>query len=125
MVLVGDAEITNLNQRWLGHEGATDVIAFGHNRAAGAGGPALALRGDIVISIDAARHAARRFRTSWQVETVRYMVHGFLHLRGFDDQTPSARRRMKRVEDMLLRQLAGRFDLRGLGLRAGIRRFIK
>jgi len=115
VVLVGDAEMTELNRRWLGQEGATDVIAFGHGGPGAAAERAGSLCGDVVISLDTARRAARRFRTSWQAEVVRYLVHGFLHLRGFDDKTPSARRQMKRAESTLLKILSRRFDFRGLG----------
>jgi len=46
---------------------------------------------------------------------VRYVVHGLLHLRGYDDRQPAARRQMKREEDRLLTQLARRFPFRRLG----------
>ena len=73
------------------------------------------LHADIVVCVDEAAAQARRFRTTWQSELVRYIVHGILHLRGFDDRRPGQRRKMKRAEDRFLRQLAGRFDLRRLG----------
>jgi probable rRNA maturation factor len=61
--------------------------------------------------VDEAIIQARRFRTSWPAELVRYLVHGVLHLRGFDDHTAADRRRMKTEENRLLRLLAGRFPL--------------
>jgi probable rRNA maturation factor len=59
---------------------------------------------------------ARRFHVHWQSELVRYIVHGLLHLQGFEDLDPAARRRMKRQEDRLLKHLAGRFDFDDLSL---------
>jgi probable rRNA maturation factor len=58
---------------------------------------------------------ARQFRTSWQSELVRYIIHGVLHLRGFDDIRPADRRKMKREENRLLRAAGRLFRLRNLG----------
>jgi rRNA maturation RNase YbeY len=68
------------------------------------------LHGEIFVCMDEAVAQARRFRTSWQSELVRYIVHGILHLRGFDDRRAAPRARMKREENRLVRELAARFD---------------
>jgi probable rRNA maturation factor len=57
---------------------------------------------------------ARRFRTTWQSELVRYVVHGVLHLLGYDDRDSRARRRMKAAEDALVRRLARQYIFREL-----------
>jgi probable rRNA maturation factor len=90
------------------------VYAAGRNAPACAAQASAALHGEIVICVDEALAQARRFRTPWQSELARYLVHGILHLRGFDDRRPAQRRKMKRAEDRFLRQLACRFDLRRL-----------
>ena len=72
--------------------------------------------GEIFICLDEAVSQARRFRTTWQSELVRYVVHGVLHLLGYDDAASRARRRMKKAEDTLLHLLAREFDLYNLGL---------
>ena len=54
---------------------------------------------------------AARFRTTWPDELARYLIHGLLHLRGYTDTRPAARRRMKLAEDRLLRAMRRRFDL--------------
>jgi rRNA maturation RNase YbeY len=69
------------------------------------------LHGEIFVCLDEAVRQAQRFHTSWPAELMRYVIHGLLHLRGFNDARPAARRRMKREEDRLLRRVAGRFDL--------------
>lgn len=121
LLVVAAPEMTRLNETFLRHAGSTDVITFDYREAAEvapssrglrpAGAVELALHGEIIVCVDEAILQARRFRTSWPVELVRYLVHGVLHLRGFDDQTPAARLRMKREENRLLRRLAGRFPL--------------
>ena len=105
--LVDAGEMTRLNEAFLRHAGPTDVIAFDHLEAA----QPSALFGEIYIGLDEARRQARRFRVTWQAELVRYLVHGVLHLRGHDDRDGRSRRRMKREEDRLVRELAGRFRL--------------
>ena len=47
------------------------------------------LHGEIFICVDEAVLQARKFRTSWQSEIVRYLVHGVLHLLGHDDSRPA------------------------------------
>ena len=106
--LVSAPVITSINQTYLRHSGPTDVITFDYcdpRRPEWIGG-------EIFICLDEALTQAKRFQTSWQSELVRYIVHGALHLSGFDDRTPPLRRRMKREEDRLLRELASNFDLR-------------
>jgi probable rRNA maturation factor len=124
LLLVGAAEMACLNQAFLHHAGSTDVLSFDYLERPGpsgdpppgcAAGSFASLHGEIVICVDEALTQSRRFRTTWQSEVVRYIVHGILHLRGFDDRRPSQRRKMKRAEERFLRQLAGGFDLRRLG----------
>jgi probable rRNA maturation factor len=54
---------------------------------------------------------AREFSTTWQEEVARYIVHGVLHLRGYDDLVPEKRKVMKREENRLVRRLQATFDL--------------
>jgi probable rRNA maturation factor len=108
--LVEAAEMTRLNEKFLRHRGSTDVIAFDY----GGSKEARVLHGDVFICVDEAVTQARRFRTSWQSELVRYSIHALLHLRGFDDSKPARRRKMKQEENRLMRKLSRLFDLRRL-----------
>jgi len=67
--------------------------------------------GEIFICVDEAVLQARKFGTSWPSEVVRYIVHGVLHLCGFDDSSAGARRKMKREENRRLREMTRRFPL--------------
>jgi probable rRNA maturation factor len=107
--LVGAKEMAHINWEFLQHDGSTDVITFSH--ADGTND----LRGEVFICLDDAVKQSREFRTTWQSELVRYVVHGVLHLVGHDDLKPAARRKMKREENRLLRELAARFPLSKLG----------
>lgn len=106
--IVRAPEMERLNENFLHHEGSTDVITFDY------ADPPQKLHGEIFICIDDAIKQARQFRTSWPSEIVRYAVHGILHLKGFDDLRPAARRKMKREENRLVREIGRLFPLRKL-----------
>ena len=106
--LVGAQEMALVNETFLQHSGSTDVITFDNSTLAAPEHPA-PLSGELFICVDDAVKQAREFRTTWQAEIVRYVVHGVLHLRGYDDLTVLARRQMKREENRLVRVLAKKF----------------
>ena len=105
--------MTLLNESFLHHQGPTDVISFDYYEK----GPPGELWGEIIVCTDEAILQARRFRTTWQSELVRYIVHGILHLNGYDDRVPKERNRMNRAENGLLRDLAVRFDFAAIDAR--------
>ena len=102
---VGARKMARINQTHLQHPGPTDVITFDYNDPAQPD----RLVGDIFICVDVAVQQAREFRTTWQAELVRYIVHALLHLCGHDDLSAAPRRRMKQVENRLVRQLGRQF----------------
>jgi rRNA maturation RNase YbeY len=121
--LVAAPEMTLLNETFLKHKGSTDVITFDYHMEGRAGSPLPAARsgalrrarptlhGEIFVCVDEAVLQARKFDTSWQSEIVRYIIHGVLHLVGFDDSSAGARRKMKREENRRLREMTRRFPL--------------
>jgi probable rRNA maturation factor len=106
--LIGAEEMAEVNQRFLQHSGSTDVITFDYAETKNI------LHGEIFISVDDAVSQAKEFRTTWQSELIRYVVHGILHLRGFDDLNPVARKIMKREENRVVTELTRRFPLNKL-----------
>jgi len=111
--LVAAPEMTRINEAFLNHKGSTDVITFDYADSAPE-----TVNGEMLVCLSDAVTQAKHFRTDWQSELVRYVVHGVLHLRGFSDSTSSARARMKREENRLLRQLGRLFPLRRLSRRS-------
>jgi probable rRNA maturation factor len=111
--LVGAREMTLVNETFLKHTGSTDVITFdyGENARLARTLAPPKLSGEIFISVDDAIRQAKEFKTSWQSEIVRYVVHGVLHLLGHDDRRIAVRRKMKRGENRLSRKLSARFAL--------------
>jgi len=93
--ITNDAELMDLNSRFLGKKYATDVLSF-----PGADGDSL---GDIAISLQRARDQARRWRHKPEDEIRILMLHGVLHLLGMDHESDSGR--MKRAESRWRRRL--------------------
>jgi probable rRNA maturation factor len=88
VVTVGDAEMRRLNARYHGQRKATDVLAFDL-------GPTPTHRlAEVVISADTAARQARRAGVPVALEIDLLLVHGLLHLAGFDDHDPADARRM-------------------------------
>jgi probable rRNA maturation factor len=88
--LISDRRIALLHRKFLGQSGPTDVITFQH--------------GEIFISVETARRHARAFGNSLVHELKLYIVHGLLHLQGFDDQTPGEAHKMKKAQEKILRK---------------------
>ena len=89
VLLISDRRMASLHKRFLNQRGPTDVITFRH--------------GEIFISVPTARRQAKRFGTSLIGEIQLYVVHGLLHLHGFNDVTTAERQRMRAAEATVMR----------------------
>jgi rRNA maturation RNase YbeY len=98
--------MTRINQEFLRHEGSTDVITFDYKNDT----PSLDLAGECYICPAVARRQAAEFNTCYPEEILRYAVHGILHLQGYDDLAPAARRRMKAAENRWMKTLCAETD---------------
>lgn len=99
LALVRDPAIRRLNREWRGKDSPTDVLSF---PAGDSPAPGLKPLGDIIISMDTARRAAKDFGTTLSQELARYLAHGLLHLLGHDHDVPAGARKMERLERKLL-----------------------
>ncbi|MBI4577909.1 MAG: rRNA maturation RNase YbeY [Planctomycetes bacterium] len=98
VVVMDDRQIRRLHREWLGVDSATDVLSFPL-----AGGPAVdRLLGEVYVSAQTARREARARGRSVVQELALYVVHGVLHLVGFDDGEPAALARMREAETRAL-----------------------
>jgi probable rRNA maturation factor len=98
VVFVGDAALARLHGRWLGDRSRTDVISFDlsdeHSEV-----------GELFVSATCARRVAAERGVPAGRELALYLVHGALHLCGYDDRAERARARMRRAEKRVLREL--------------------
>lgn len=99
VIFVSDEELTRLHDEYLDDLTPTDVMAF--DLGSEGGGPA----GELYVSVDCARRVAAERGVAVQRELALYVVHGCLHLCGFDDHEDGDRARMRAAERELLREL--------------------
>lgn len=99
IAIVDDATIHELNRRYLNHDYATDVLSFALDGSAGR------LDGEIVASAETAARTGRKLGLPAERELLLYLVHGALHLVGFDDKSPAASRRMRAEERRILEKI--------------------
>lgn len=104
IVLVDDATITKLNAQYHATAGPTDVLSFDYGEG----------QGELIISVECAIRQASRFRTTPARELVLYVVHGILHLHGYDDRAANGKRRMHAAERQLMSRLGRCFEFKGL-----------
>jgi len=95
VALLTDPALAQLHAAFLGDPKTTDVITF-------AGQPALGVAGEICVSADTAAAYARKHRRPFAAELTLYVVHGWLHLAGYDDLVPAKKRAMRRAEHRAL-----------------------
>ena len=101
VVFIDDRISRRLHRRWFGQDSATDVMAFPL-------GEGETLEGEIYVNGMRARRQARRFGVRFEEELLRLVVHGTLHLAGYDDRSRVSARRMQAREDALVEQLSKR-----------------
>ena len=103
VLLTDDQHMAQLNRRFLRREGPTNVLAFpmsnGH-----ASDDDFGMLGDIVLSVDTAINESRALDEPLEETIYRLLLHGLLHLLGFDhERSPEEARRMEKEEARLLR----------------------
>jgi probable rRNA maturation factor len=91
LAFMGDKELAGLHGRFLDDPTPTDVITFEGDRAA-------PTAGEICVSVDAAVRQVGRSQARLSPEILLYVVHGWLHLAGYDDLRPAAKRLMRHAE---------------------------
>jgi len=110
--LVSPGRMAAINLTHLHHDGPTDVITFDYSQP-----DRDELHGELLICPAVAMTQAKDYRTSWESEIVRYIIHGLLHLQGYDDLYAADRRAMKREENRRLKALIARHPARQLRFR--------
>lgn len=98
LVFLTDPALAKIHGDFMGDATATDVITF-------EGDPTAGLAGEVCVSADTARTYARAHRRNFSAELTLYLVHGWLHLAGYDDQQPAKKRRMRAAEARAMRLL--------------------
>ena len=89
ILITGDREIRKINKRFLKHDYSTDVLSFD--------------TGDIVVSADFAKRYSHEHGIPYKEELARYLVHGTLHLLGYEDKKKKDHARMHKRQESILK----------------------
>ena len=99
-IITNDKNLLEINREFLKHNYFTDVIAFGSDSAE-------AVNGEIYVSADTVSRNAHNYKVSLNTEMLRVLIHGTLHLCGYDDSTAELKNIMHSLEDKWLKEYGG------------------
>lgn len=92
---VSQETIQKVNNEFLSHDCTTDIITFDYSNERNI------LDGEIIISLKDAKENSKKYQVTFDNELLRLIIHGILHLLGYDDITIQKRKEMKKVEDAI------------------------
>ncbi len=95
-IFCSDDYLLEINKQYLDHDYYTDIITFDNSEEDGK------LEGDIYVSIDRVKENADHIGVSFDIELRRVLVHGLLHLIGFEDSDEDLKQQMRAKEDECL-----------------------
>lgn len=95
-IFCSDEYLKQINIQYLNHKTYTDIITFNYNPAKGE------IEGEIYISVDRVKENAKTFKSDFQTELHRVIIHGVLHLIGFNDKSKTEKALMREKEDSYL-----------------------
>lgn len=97
-VFCSDGHLLEMNKQFLNHDYFTDIITFDYTKGK-------RLSGDIFISVDRVADNAKTYKSTFEQELHRVMIHGVLHLMGYKDKTTADEKKMRAKENAALKLL--------------------
>lgn len=98
LVFCSDDYLLEVNKKFLNHDYYTDIVTFDYSESN-------TISGDLIISIDRVKENANSHESTFHLELYRVIIHGVLHLLGFNDKTETQKRKMRALENLYLEQL--------------------
>lgn len=102
-IITKDESLRKINVQFLEHDYNTDVITFDYCYCE-------VINGEIYISIETVKKNAINYKVSLKIELLRVMIHGILHLLGYDDKTKKQISEIRKMEDMWLNIFKGKIN---------------
>jgi rRNA maturation RNase YbeY len=97
-IITTDKSVNKINREFLNHDYFTDVISFNYESGT-------ILNGEIYISLETVRKNAYNYKVSLRNELIRVIIHGTLHICGYEDKTKREKLRMKKREEFWMNKL--------------------
>lgn len=97
-IFCSDQYLLEINKQYLDHDYFTDIITFDNSEED------KQMEGDIYVSVDRVKDNAETFHTNFDAEMRRVLIHGLLHLAGYEDSSEALKMAMRAKEDEYLRQ---------------------
>lgn len=95
LIFCSDRKILEINKNYLKHDYFTDIITFDYREAE-------KVQGDLFISVETVAENARKYGVTFEQEMTRVIIHGVLHIVGYDDKTPEEQLVMRQKEDLYI-----------------------
>lgn len=108
LVFCNNACIRDFNMRFRGNDEATDILSFPLGESIDEDGETRFLPGDLLISLETLKENARYFAVSEDEELRRLLIHGILHLNGFDHASNAETEPMLQFQETIVAELAGK-----------------
>ena len=97
-IFCNDDDLVKMNKKYLKKDSLTDVLAFQSSNTE-------KIEGDVFISVERVKVNAKKYNTAFKNELNRVMVHGLLHLLGYEDKKREDKQEMQKKENIYLKNI--------------------